>query len=549
MRVSNQQDTSQDVVSATGVLKPPLHSEVRDMLEDLVVRDLLGPAGGPEEEVIEDRVRERYLVGMLAPRRVSVEGTEIDEIAVAGTDSYDEGKTEQGVAQSGTMFPSSMGMTFAVDGEATALRITVRWGRYSHEHSETAAGPDGKALLVWKRTQVGCISDPVALKEGPLTPWVATDEQPEVRVEGRMRKQGPDWIVTLFLINGQKEPDKRKDEAWLFQAQLIVESSDGEPVFRKRHSMAVDPNKIDPLTRMEMDAMAMLYRQYVEFAVGHGVGVHAVACPDDPQRAVRLQTEAVPKHEVPMQMSPTVEDNPEIAGLVLDMKDLSQTSDADFATKLGVLPDAYEKWIGREAKRAASGGDGLSPHARAASEAMQHCREACERVRSGIALLARDKNAAEAFSFANEGMWKQRVHSIFAKQVRKGQRKLEDGLNDLDVPQNRTWYPFQLAFVLLNLPSITDLHHHDRSHETEAVADLLWFPTGGGKTRGLPWTGGVHDGSPATPRHCGGTVRRSWRGGFDAVHAASLNAPAVSTCRNPHLRHGNHPPRRHREMG
>jgi hypothetical protein len=421
---------------------------------------------------------------------------------------------------------------------------------------------------------------------------VATDEQPEVRVEGRMRKQGPDWIVTLFLINGQKEPDKRKDEAWLFQAQLIVESSDGEPVFRKRHSEKLgrfpisggstdatveagnreashfSANKIDPLTRMEMDTMAMLYRQYVEFAVGHGVGVHAVACPDDPQRAVRLQTEAVPKHEVPMQTPPAVAEklgrfpisggstdatvepgNREASHFSVDMKELSETSDADFAEKLGVLPDAYEKWICREAKRAASGGDGLSPHARAASEAMQHCREACERVRSGIALLARDKNAAEAFSFANEGMWKQRVHSIFAKQVRKGQRKLEDGLNDLDVPQNRTWYPFQLAFVLLNLPSITDLHHHDRSHETEAVADLLWFPTGGGKTGGLPWTGGVHDGSPATPRHCGGTVRRSWRGGFDAVQAASLNAPAVSTCRNPHLRHGNHPPRRHREMG
>jgi len=39
-----------------------------------------------------------------------------------------------------------------------------------------------------------------------------------------------------------------------------------------------------------------------------------------------------------------------------------------------------------------------------------------------------------------------------------------------------------LAFVLLNLPSLTDLHHSDRSHETDAVADLLWFATGGGKT-------------------------------------------------------------------
>src|SRR5664280_3207300 len=52
----------------------------------------------------------------------------------------------------------------------------------------------------------------------------------------------------------------------------------------------------------------------------------------------------------------------------------------------------------------------------------------------------------------------------------------------VDVAGNPSWRLFQLAFVLLNLPSLTDLHHPDRSHETDAVADLLWFPTGGGKT-------------------------------------------------------------------
>src|ERR1700722_15559800 len=48
--------------------------------------------------------------------------------------------------------------------------------------------------------------------------------------------------------------------------------------------------------------------------------------------------------------------------------------------------------------------------------------------------------------------------------------------------ENPSWLLFQSAFVLLNLPSLTDLHHPDRSHETDAVADLLWFATGGGKT-------------------------------------------------------------------
>ena len=47
-------------------------------------------------------------------------------------------------------------------------------------------------------------------------------------------------------------------------------------------------------------------------------------------------------------------------------------------------------------------------------------------------------------------------------------------------PKNRSWRPFQLAFVLLNLPSLTDPEDDERSEP--GLVDLLWFPTGGGKT-------------------------------------------------------------------
>ena len=55
-------------------------------------------------------------------------------------------------------------------------------------------------------------------------------------------------------------------------------------------------------------------------------------------------------------------------------------------------------------------------------------------------------------------------------------------MGTIDIAENRSWYPFQLAFILLNLPGITKFDHPERSEAPEAVADLLWFPTGGGKT-------------------------------------------------------------------
>jgi hypothetical protein len=120
-------------------------------------------------------------------------------------------------------------------------------------------------------------------------------------------------------------------------------------------------------------------------------------------------------------------------------------------------------------------------------ETIAQCRRALARIQAGITLLDMDEQAAAAFRFANRAMGLQRVRSLYAAAVRHGQTV---SLADFDTPANQTWRTFQLAFILLNLPSITDLHHPDRALPSDAakadpmsnVADLLWFPTGGGKT-------------------------------------------------------------------
>src|SRR5258708_5629185 len=91
-------------------------NELRDELTEMVVRDLLGPAGGPEEEPDqrEDHIYQRYLVGMLAPKGSEVAGAELDELATADGDEGEEGVPDSGVPSASTYFPSSMGLSFLV---------------------------------------------------------------------------------------------------------------------------------------------------------------------------------------------------------------------------------------------------------------------------------------------------------------------------------------------------------------------------------------------------------------------------------------------------
>ena len=61
-------------------LPPITPYAIRDELTAMVVNDLLGPAGGPEEELDqrEDRVTSRYLVGMLAPKSSDRKSTRLN---------------------------------------------------------------------------------------------------------------------------------------------------------------------------------------------------------------------------------------------------------------------------------------------------------------------------------------------------------------------------------------------------------------------------------------------------------------------------------------
>ena len=508
------------------LLVAPPPGTIRDELERLVLNDLLGPAGGPEEEVDERNITDRYLIGMLAPqrrrtgpdapeeperasdqrerewpnperpgapgrrperdedappgRRRVVAPEEQDDLAVAGVDSAEEGAAES-LAQTATFYPASFGLTFCVTGETRALRVRASWGRYQRVPSATLLNKSGNPKLIWRREPMGEVIDALPLRAGPIDPIAPDFRQPEVIVRGLIRRLGAHWIITLFLVNTQREPRKLRDLAWIFQPQLEVEAVDGAPIFCRQTPRLGSPGEPegDASNRDEEQAMAMLYRQQVEFAVGHGVSVHAEPLPGEPERAARISTRIAPSYDVPQTTSPTADDLPHLSGLLLDMRALAETPDADLARVLSPLIMSYAAWIAGQLARIQPPATRLGDYRQTASRAMDACRATLGRIQAGIALLAEQPQAAEAFRFLNRAMWQQRIHTLASEAARRGQ---PFDLAAVDVPANRTWRPFQLAFILLNLPALTDLHHPERGETPDALADLLWFPTGGGKT-------------------------------------------------------------------
>lgn len=489
---------------------PPVEDRayIRELLQLAVVDDLLGPAGGPHERVVDMSVRDRYLVGKLAPREDAqggiegLEGRLAEEDLEEPTDPIVPGQHEPGAefgtatgrvepesdssdeidaASNQSLVPSSFGMTFCVDGDAERIEVEARWGSYervpNEEHELTR--PNGQKAKVWQRIPCGG-KLVLPLAEGVIPHQAPDANRPAVRIQGSIRAKNAngDRLVTLFLINTQEEPDTNRDTAWLFQPELIVRAeaeASKRAIFRRRPVLDADGN--DP----ERESLEMIYRNRVEFAVGHGVAIHAETA-DDVTLATEVRSTVIPRFEVQVTETPGLDpaDRPAMKEMVasglLDMQRLATLEVTELVDALNLLTKDYAAWIAEQRGRI---GKDVIGYDTSAEQALERCREIQSRLQQGIDTLKNDGKALAAFRFANKAMAIQRVRSLYALEVRRGRDVTVD---QFDLPKNRSWRPFQLAFLLLSIPSLADPTHPDRVQPMEAHADLLWFPTGGGKT-------------------------------------------------------------------
>jgi hypothetical protein len=425
-------------------------AEVRSKLVESLELDLVGPRPGLGEanEVLPQSPSRWYLTGFLVPidaassQKVDEDATEELDTAESGGVDDDE-PPERGSARN-RIFASSMGVSVLVPGGAKALAVTVTWGDY-----EPRSGPESwlrvprEHLLTLNlpaktgNTREAAVPTSKGLKVALLVRPVESAALEAGLAAGTR-------TVSVFLVNRRKPaPDEQKDKAFAFQAQLEIRAD--MPLVARPDLRGLASDDWD-------DRIADLqYRDTGEYAVGHNVATEAILS-DGHCQAVR--TCWVPTAEVE-RVAPVP-----IAGAELKMDALAALADfPDAQAKLDPLVTEYRSWISAQTVPT------LSAKRQETVESLQsRAQVAADRIAQGIALLE-DPQCLAAFQLANK---------VMAAAAR---RRL--GVMQGKPPASITpeWRPFQLAFLLMNLPGIARPLAEDRK-----VVDLLFFPTGGGKT-------------------------------------------------------------------
>ena len=366
-----------------------------------------------------------------------------------------------------------MGLSVVVDGGVEQLIVRCHWGQYLAKFEDQ---DDGARAKVWVRKPEQ-VDVPVRLEEGEFDPLSVDGEG--IKLKGRATRSEGVWLLTVFISNEREQVEVNKDGRWMFQAGLELLAADGGAVFLGRDEALATGAAASTSERREVAQFDMQYRDIVEFAVGHGIGTDVEVSATDPRRAVRVGTAVIPRQEVWRTSAP--EAVSQLAGLVTDMKVLSELEPQLLRSALLPLSEGYRAWLDDELQRIGDPDARLEGHEQTARDAIAGARRAADAIAAGIELVCTNPDALDAFRFANQTMWRQRVHSVAIQARREDPSlSLRRAVEVADEPGNRSWRPFQLAFLLQCIPSLTDPAHPERSRG--ALADLLFFPTGGGKT-------------------------------------------------------------------
>lgn len=481
-------------------------AEVRAKLVEALRLDLVGPWPGHvfASELLPETPTRWYLTGYLVPEAAPIQhksDAEAKEEVDAGGEGggTDDGGTPDKAAPP-SMLPSSMGLSVLVPSGVQQLQTEVTWGDYHWEDpSKELTEPEDAGLGL--KNEVGpdesieAITADLVLKEEAKSPSsnlkpkgyrrsarceTVSFDLPEtngkpaehpvpnsgglrlvvtarpVAQDSHSRLPKGTLAICVFLVNG-RQPTEKAYQANAYQTELLLKCDAGF-VPRPDLRSGEDGSRLHDWDEQVAD---LQYRKAFDFV--SGIGCAGETAKVEGGKCLAVQTCWIPSAGVEFVGHL---DSAALPGVELGMEALAGiTGVEDARAKLMKLVEHYRAWIDKQATDVAGESTLEKNRQKSAKELIRRARLAADRMEAGIELLA-EADVRESFCTANRAM---------ARQAR--QRDAQKFNIKPEFVSPPAWRAFQLGFILLNLRGL-----HDPLHPDRGLVDLLFFPTGGGKT-------------------------------------------------------------------
>ncbi|HEY4248176.1 MAG TPA: helicase-related protein [Lacunisphaera sp.] len=449
---SDEPSTSDETEDATATSDAPTDSDTTDPTDDF--------------EVTSPDVRHPSTIGISICVRLSSDGRVIVRLPQRHRFSWQPAESP----------------AFPVNG-----RYESGTRRWTQEDGHARDGP------VWRRLSAVLSGTAVAFSQSDLVSGRAIRREVtmpvgspvRLRVEAfprRMEGEENLWLITLVLRNSTQPVGTRAPrDSILYQTFFDV--------IAERGCIEKYPESQRPFEQLdhEEQSLALLYRESATWGIGHGCAAGWDAEPE--QTPQTIFADVMPAVELPSMTPDIVDaDGNKIQLSMRALASLSEDGAGPAWQSLENLATEYSAWIQRGRDRAGSLDPRFSP------VAMRHflsCTACLERINKGISLLRSDSQVRRAFRLSNLSML---LQQIATKQLTRRPLDWDSSLRVV-APQGIAqspwdiygagsessnlghWRAFQIAFLLMSLEGASKGASADRN-----VVDLIWFPTGGGKT-------------------------------------------------------------------
>ncbi|MBF0232533.1 MAG: helicase [Desulfamplus sp.] len=351
--------------------------------------------------------------------------------------------------------PSSAGFSFFITGENIVLRTY-----YSAVHYKSTEDRDSKRQkfksLDWEKEKFNVDGQEIEFTPEGQKQQIIFDGKAKIDALWRSYKNG--YIVTLTVSNNQKISNsvdvkkfrKEQNEKTLFEVELICIIESG--------TIDVYPSKNRALLTDEEKEIELRYKDLHIYAVGHGVAANWTL---NKENKMEIWTDFIPTVEVPQLTANTGQKN-DIVLTFSFLKDCEKKDYEKIIEQLTLFIKQYELWIVKQKEQTKKEED--KEDKETATKIVESQIYAEKRMRKGIDCLKNNENARIAFAVMNRAMLMQWISN-------------DSNNNILKEHSQYKWRPFQLAFILMVLESVINEDSQYRD-----ILDLIWFPTGGGKT-------------------------------------------------------------------